>query len=70
MYNVIFRGMPNDGADWTHLLRNNSMQLSVGLSRWVVIYPKKNENETDNFIMTLLNAARSLRYPMAEPILK
>ena len=66
----IFRGMPNDGADWTHLLRNNSMQVSVGLSRWVVVFPKKNEREAVNFIKTLLDAARSLRYPMAEPLLR
>ena len=57
-----FRGMLNYGADWMHLLRNNS----VGLSRWVVFYPKKYEQEADNFIKTLLGAARSFCYSKAK----
>jgi aubergine-like protein len=44
------------------------MFVDVDLSRWCIIYPIRNERETEDFIKCLKNVGRGLQYRIDEPL--
>ncbi|CAD7013874.1 protein aubergine [Ceratitis capitata] len=58
----------NATANWTGSFRKQHMYKSVEMRRWCVITPKRNINETQNFIGVLIKVAAGLGMRIAAPM--
>ena len=59
--------MNDDRVDWTNSMKTNDMYTTVPLKRWVYIYPKRCERESEEFIVALKRVAQGMHYEMADP---
>jgi aubergine-like protein len=57
----------DDRVDWTNPMKINSMFQNEGLTRWGIIFPRRCEAETRNFLKLLQEVARGMQYEMKEP---
>ncbi|KAH8261810.1 hypothetical protein KR038_009042, partial [Drosophila bunnanda] len=54
-------------ADWANEFRNSSMFSQVDIKRWLVITPRRNINETQDFIKMCIRAAAGMKMKIADP---
>lgn len=54
-------------ADWTREFRNVSMFNAVELTRWFVLVPSRNQNETTEFVKCIRRVAGGMRMNIADP---
>lgn len=61
--------MPSDRqTSWNNAFQGKSSMLeSKNLERWFAIIPKRLENDAREFINCMLNAARGMRFNIAQP---
>ena len=59
--------MNDDRVDWTNSMKTNDMFKSVPLQRWVYIYPKRCERESQEFLAALHRVAQGMHYDMSDP---
>lgn len=57
----------DDRVDWTNPMKTNDMFAVIPLKRWVLIYPRRNQRETRDFLKMLFEVANGMHYEMAAP---
>lgn len=65
------RSVPNDNrVDWTNAMKINQMFHSVPLKRWIFMYPRKFERDSEVFLGLMREVASGMNYEMGEPRIK
>lgn len=59
--------MNDDRVDWTSRLKAGPMFKSIPLKRWAIVYPKRNEQESEEFVRCLIDVGRGMQYEMSNP---
>jgi aubergine-like protein len=57
----------DDRVDWTNPMKINQMFQNEALTRWGIIFPKRCEPDTRNFLKLLFEVAKGMQYEMKEP---
>lgn len=65
------RSFMNDNrVDWTNAMKSNQMFYTVPLKRWIFMYPKKFERDSEVFLGLMREVASGMNYEMGEPKIK
>lgn len=59
--------MNDERVDWSSRLRSGPLYTAVPLKRWAIMYPRRNETESENFIKCLVDVGRGMKYEISEP---
>ena len=59
--------MNDERVDWTSRLKTGPMFEGIPLKRWAIVYPKRNEQESEDFVRCLIDVGRGMAYEISNP---